>query len=268
MIDPLLSLTEIVVDYGVGDGATRAVDRVTLSLAPGEIVGLVGESGSGKSTVGKVVAGFQAPTSGSYLVEGEPQYTRRRRNAVGSRSIQMIFQNSTTALNQRLDVAASVAEGIAKGGRITPRHRAQAAEYLQRVGLTEAHGDRKPYELSGGQRQRVAIARALAVQPPVLVCDEAVSALDVSSRAKILNLLIKIRREDRTAMLFISHDLAVVSQLVDRVLVMNKGRIVEEGPVREVIDRPQDEYTKRLLAAIPRLERTPAFADPTARRTS
>lgn len=258
MTDYLLRAENIVVDFPVAGGTLRAVNHVSFTLREHEILGIVGESGSGKSTLGNVIAGFLPPTRGTYFVDGQQQYASARsvRRSRGSRVVQMIFQNSTTALNPRMDAITSVAEAIAAGGRITTSHRRAALAYMERVGLAGGHGARRPDQLSGGQRQRVAIARALAAQPRALVCDEAVSALDVSARARILNLLMRIRRDDGTAMVFISHDLSVVSQLVDRVMVMNHGNVVEEGPVKQVIHDPQDPYTKELLAAIPRLERT------------
>ncbi|WP_375001661.1 ABC transporter ATP-binding protein [Aeromicrobium sp. CTD01-1L150] len=258
-VGSVMSVRDLVIQYKRAKGGPlTAVDGVGFDVNGGEIVGIVGESGSGKSTVGLVLAGFLEASSGSLTFDGRTIDSWSGTGTSGRDGVQMIFQDSTTALNPRMRVAACVAEAIAGGGSIGKEHLAQATVYLDRVGLGPEFARRKPRELSGGQRQRVAIARALAARPRVLVCDESVSALDVSARAKILNLLIRIRQEEGIAMVFISHDLAVVSQLVDRVLVMCKGEILEEGPVASVIDSPQRSYTQQLLAAIPRLERTPA----------
>ena len=255
----LLSVSGLDVDYRTRGARLRAVNGVTFGLGPTEILGIVGESGSGKSTLGMVVAGFLAASGGSLTFDGTTTSDWRRHAGSGRKGIQMIFQDSATALNPRKDVVFSVAEAISAGAAVRSEHTDRAVDYLERVGLGPERARRKPRELSGGQRQRVAIARALAARPRVLVCDESVSALDVSARAKILNLLVRIRKEEGIAMLFISHDLAVVSQLVDRVLVMRKGEVCEQGPTDQVINRPENPYTKRLLSAIPRLERSPAL---------
>ncbi len=256
---PLLSVEGLTVDYPLAMGGTlRAVEDVSFDVGESEIVGIVGESGSGKSTVGMVLAGFHRPTTGHLVFDGATSEAGADSPTLGRAGVQMILQDSASALNPRMSVAACIAESIARGGSIRKQHIAEAVQYLERVGLDAQFADRKPRELSGGQRQRIAIARALAARPRLLVCDESVSALDVSVRAKILNLLIRIRKEEGIAMLFISHDLAVVSQLVDRVLVMQRGSIVETGPVKRVVDTPEHPYTQQLLDAIPRLERTPA----------
>lgn len=255
---PLLTAEGLTIDYQLAmGGVLRAVNDVSFDVRPAEILGIVGESGSGKSTVGSVVAGFHRQTEGRLTFAGTVTEPDGKGPTLGRPGVQMILQDSVTALNPRMNVAACIAEAMADGGSIRRAHKVRAREYLERVGLDPKLASRKPRELSGGQRQRVAIARALAAQPRLLVCDESVSALDVSARAKILNLLLRIRREDDIAMVFISHDLAVVSQLVDRVLVMQSGAIVESGPVKKVVDAPEHPYTQQLLAAIPRLERTP-----------
>lgn len=257
---PLLSVNALEVEYRTARARVRALNGVTFELGKAEILGLVGESGSGKSTLGMVVAGFLAATGGSLTFDGTTTDDWRRHSGSGRDGVQMIFQDSATALNPRKTIDVSVAEAVAAGAAIRPVHTDRAVEYLEQVGLGPQFARRKPRELSGGQRQRVAIARALAARPRVLVCDESVSALDVSARAQILNLLVRIRKQEGIAMLFISHDLAVVSQLVDRVLVMHKGEVCEQGPTDQVINRPKNPYTQRLLAAIPRLERSPASA--------
>ena len=257
---PLLAVSGLEVEYRTRRARVRAVNGVSFELAEEEMVGLVGESGSGKSTLGMVVAGFLAATGGSLTFDGATTSDWRRHSRSGRDGVQMIFQDSASALNPRKSIVVSVAEAIAAGAAVRKEHTDGALGYLERVGLGPEFAGRKPRELSGGQRQRVAIARALAARPRVLVCDESVSALDVSARAKILNLLVRIRKEEGIAMLFISHDLAVVSQLVDRVLVMRQGEVCEQGPTDQVIHRPQHPYTQRLLSAIPRLERSPRLA--------
>lgn len=260
-----MSVRGLSVDYQLASGGTlRAVDDVSFGLATSEILGIVGESGSGKSTVGMVLAGFTQQTAGRLTFEGTTNESSAKSPTLGRAGVQMILQDSATALNPRMSVGSCIAEAMAAQGSIRKQHKAKANEYLDRVGLDPQLARRKPRELSGGQRQRVAIARALAAQPRLLVCDESVSALDVSARAKILNLLLRIRNEEGIAMVFISHDLAVVSQLVDRVLVMQSGSIVESGRVKRVVDTPEHPYTQQLLAAIPRLERTPAAMHKTA----
>lgn len=233
----------------------KAVTDVSFELGAQEILGVLGESGAGKSTVGKVVAGFIPPTEGQLRVadtSGELQ-PRRIRPGHGFRDIQMIFQESATALDPRLHVWRAVSEGI------TARRKADrnelAVQFLGRVGLSPAYARRRPSELSGGERQRVAIARALAAEPAVIVCDEAVSSLDVSIRAVLLNILSDLRDEQGISLLFISHDISVISHLADRILVMYKGDIVESGPTPHVIESPSHPYTRQLISAVPTLER-------------
>lgn len=233
----------------------KAVTDVSFELGAQEILGVLGESGAGKSTVGKVVAGFIPPTEGQLRVadtSGELQ-PRRIRPGHGFRDIQMIFQESATALDPRLHVWRAVSEGI------TARRKADrnelAVQFLGRVGLSPAYARRRPSELSGGERQRVAIARALAAEPAVIVCDEAVSSLDVSIRAVLLNILSDLRDEQGISLLFISHDISVISHLADRILVMYKGDIVESGPTPQVIESPSHPYTRQLISAVPTLER-------------
>jgi ABC-type glutathione transport system ATPase component len=255
----VLAVEDLVVDYKVGRGSLRAVDGVSLTLGAGEILGVVGESGSGKSTLGRAVTGFLRPTSGRVLVagpDGGPLAPRRATR--GYRDVQMVFQESAAALNPRLPVWKLVGEALRpdtslfrQGGSLKDRVR----ERLGRVGLPESYVTKRAVELSGGEKQRVAVARALAADPLVVVCDEAVSALDVSVRAVILNLVARLRAETGISLLFISHDIAVVGHLADRVLVMHHGRAVELGPTREVIDEPRDDYTRALIAAVPKLER-------------
>jgi ABC-type glutathione transport system ATPase component len=249
--EPLLEVRDLVVEYRSGRHAVRAVDGVDLEVGAGEVLGVVGESGSGKTSLGSVVAGFLRPTSGSVVWRGG----RGPATRVGRPGVQMIFQESATALDPRLPAWKSVAEALARGGSIGGRLREPAVRHLERVGLTAAHADQRPRALSGGERQRVAIARALAAEASLIVCDEAVSSLDVSVRAVVLDLLASLRRETGIALFFITHDVSVVGQLADRVAVMRRGRVVECGPTRRVLFSPGHEYTVRLIGALPSLER-------------
>jgi peptide/nickel transport system ATP-binding protein len=225
-------------------GPSTVVSDVDLTIGRGEIVGLVGESGSGKTTVAQLLFGLVEPTSGAVTFEGAPWsgVSERRRRPL-RRRMQFISQDPLSSFDPRWTVGRIVAEA---GGPVLP--------VLERVGLDAAVVDRHPRQLSGGQRQRVAIARALAPRPSLIICDEPVSALDVSVQAQVLDLLADIRAADGTALLFISHDLGVVHHLADRVLVMRDGVVVERGPVEDVFARPRHEYTRELLAAVPTLE--------------
>ncbi|MEV8471900.1 oligopeptide/dipeptide ABC transporter ATP-binding protein [Ralstonia sp. UNC404CL21Col] len=233
----------------------RAVDGVDLAIQPGEVVGLVGESGCGKSTLGRIAAGLMPPSAGEVRVEGKAVDTLSAEEARAARlKIQMIFQDPYASLNPRLRVEEIVGEAARVHG-LTDR--ANFADYvaaqMQRAGLDPALRDRYPHQFSGGQRQRIGIARALAVQPSMLVCDEAVAALDVSIQAQILNLFMDLREQLNLTYLFISHDLGVVEHLSDRVVIMYLGRVVESAPAEEVFRRPNHPYTQTLLAEIPRL---------------
>ena len=239
-----------VVDY------VRAVDGVSFSIQKGTTVGLVGESGSGKSTIGRAIVRL-APVSGGVIHYRGRDITHLGRRAFfpWRKQIQIIFQDPFNSLNPRLTVAAILGEPLEiHFPRLNARERReQAAELLRQVGLSADHLDRYPHEFSGGQRQRIGIARALAVQPEFIICDEPVSALDVSVQAQIVNLLQDLQEQLGLAYLFIAHDLAVVEHISDEVLVMTGGRIVEQAPAREIYQHPRHEYTKRLLAAVPRL---------------
>jgi peptide/nickel transport system ATP-binding protein len=252
MTAPLLAIDGLVKRFRLPSGRTvTALDRVDLAVGDGEIVGLVGESGSGKSTLANVVLGLVAPDAGTVTFAGRPLSSWLADDQRGyRRQVQAVFQQPALALDPLRTVGWAVAEplGIHRlvGRAERPSH---VAELLAKVGLGRELAERRPGELSGGQLQRVNIARALALQPRLLVCDEAVSSLDVSVQAQILNLLLDIHVREGLAMLFISHDLAVVRHIADRVVVVLDGRVVEAGPVEDVVDRPQQEYTQRLLAA-------------------
>ena len=244
----ILEATGLRREFGRGKGAVTAVDDVSLTLRRGETLGIVGESGSGKTTLGRMLVGLLEPTAGSLAFEGRP-------HTGVNPAVQMVFQDPVASLNPRRSVGESIADPLrARGERQERRIRERVGELLERVGLEAVHYDRYPHEFSGGQRQRVGIARALAADPRVIVCDEPVSALDVTTQAHVVALLGELRRELGLALVFVAHDLAVVRQVSDRVAVMRRGRIVEEGPVGEVYASPRDPYTGQLLAAVPALD--------------
>jgi oligopeptide/dipeptide ABC transporter ATP-binding protein len=234
--------------WGRARARLRAVDGVSLRVGAGEVVGLVGESGCGKSTLGRVIVGLEAPTEGTVRFEGRDVTGR-----AGTPGLQMVFQDPLGSLDPRWTTAEIVAEPwLARGERPTRAAlRARALALVAEVGLDASALDRFPHAFSGGQRQRIGIARALAASPRLLVCDEVVSALDVSVQAQVVNLLARLRAERGLAMVFISHDLAVVEHVSQRIAVMYLGRILEEGPAREVCARPLHPYTQALLAAVP-----------------
>ncbi len=256
---PLLEATGLVKVYplrlglfGSAAGRVRAVDGVSLAIGRGETVGLVGESGSGKSTTGRLLLRLEEPTAGDIRFDGDRWLSltgaelRRKR-----RGMQIVFQDPQSSLNPRMTVGDQIAEplrvqDLARGRELSGR----VASLLTEVGLSSAAAERFPSEFSGGQRQRVAIARALATEPKFLVCDEPVSSLDASIAAQVLNLLGDLRDRMGLAVLFISHDLAVVSRVADRVAVMYCGRIVEQGPTSEIVREPLHPYTAALLSAV------------------
>ena len=244
--------------------AHLAVDGVGFTVERGRTFGIVGESGSGKSTTARLIMRLIEPTAGSVRFEGQElmrldaEALRRRR-----RGIQMVFQDPFASLNPRLSVRRQLAEpivihGLAQGAAVD----AKVDGLLTRVGLRPEHAHRYPHEFSGGQRQRIAIARALAAEPQLIIADEAVSALDVSVRAQILNLLAELQEATGVAMIFISHDLAVVRHIAQRVAVIQAGRIVEEAPTERIYVSPEHPYTCRLLGSMPRApEPSPASAE-------
>jgi peptide/nickel transport system ATP-binding protein len=236
--------------------AVRALDQVDLVVREGEVVGLVGESGCGKSTLGRIVARALDPSEGERLWKGRPyaQFdagsARRERLAV-----QMIFQDPFASLNPRMRIVDIVGEAPVVHGLVPRRQRDDyVADILQRVGLDPRLMRRFPHQFSGGQRSRIGIARALAVEPRFLVCDEAVAALDVSVQAQVLNLFVRLREELGLTYLFISHDLAVIRHLSDRVVVMYLGRVVETAAARALFATPRHPYTQALLAELPRMD--------------
>ncbi|MFL4968223.1 MAG: ABC transporter ATP-binding protein [Xanthobacteraceae bacterium] len=231
----------------------RAVDGVSFTLQPGETLALVGESGSGKSTLGRLVLRLIEPTAGRLSFDGIDLLSLGA-SALRAfrRDAQLVFQDPYASLNPRMTVGEILAEPLALHAIVPPaRRRERVAELLDMVGLAPRFARRYPHEFSGGQRQRVAIARALAVKPKLVVCDEPVSSLDVSIRAQVLNLLQELRQQLGLSYLFISHDLAVVKQIADRVAVMNFGRIVETANTEDLFAAPRHPYTRALLSAIP-----------------
>lgn len=233
-------------------GWVKAVDEVSLRIRAGETLGVVGESGSGKSTLGRTLIGLEAATGGAMRFGGQDLTVLRGRGwQPVRREMQMIFQDPYSSLNGRLKILDLLTEAPVLHGLIARKDADYAAHCLEEVGLTGEMMHRYPHEFSGGQRQRICIARALALRPKLMICDEAVSALDVTIQAQILDLLVELRERHGLAYLFISHDLSVVKRLCDHVLVMRKGRVVEEGAPARVIEAPEHEYTRRLLAAVP-----------------
>ena len=239
--DVILSVRDLKVWFPVKKGVfartvgyVKAVDGVSFELRRGETLGIVGESGSGKTTAARVVAGLQKATAGEVRLGGR---------------VAMVFQDPLGSLNPRLTARATLAEVLKlnRPAEFTPE------SLLDAVGLSRDALDRYPHEFSGGQRQRICIARALAARPEILVCDEAVSALDLSLRATILDLLAELKERLSLSLLFITHDLGVVRRVADRILVMHRGKVVEEGATRDVLERPQADYTRALIADSPRL---------------
>jgi oligopeptide/dipeptide ABC transporter ATP-binding protein len=253
-VSDALEITDLKVYFGRSGGTPiRAVDGVSLSIALGETLGLVGESGCGKSTLSNASVGLIPPTSGSVRVLGTELAGADAKSlrAIRARA-QMVFQDPVTSLNPRMTIGAAIGEpllvrGLARGIAL----RARVAELLEEVGLRAEHASRYPHQFSGGQRQRIVIARALALRPALLVCDEPVSALDVSVRAQILNLLVDLQSRYGMSTLFISHDLAVVRHVCDRIAVMYLGRLVEVAAGDALYTQARHPYTKALLAAVP-----------------
>jgi oligopeptide transport system ATP-binding protein len=260
-VSALLEVTDLVKHFPIKHGIlvdrevdqVRAVDGISFQIERGETLGVVGESGSGKSTACRAVLQLIEPTSGSIRFEGrEIAGLGRRQMRPLRREMQMVFQDPQASLNPRKRVGQIVGDPlrlqkVASGSDL--RRRVQ--ELLERVGLSSEHYNRFPHEFSGGQRQRIGIARALALKPKLVVCDEPVSALDVSIQAQIINLLDDLQDEFGLAYLFVAHDIGVVRHISDRIAVMHHGKIVEQGTADEVCERPRDDYTKKLLAAVP-----------------
>ena len=260
--EPLLSVRGLTKSYPFGRGRLlgpkrelQAVAGVSFDIRRGETLGLVGESGCGKSTVARLIARLQNPTSGDIRFDGEDVlgYSREKTRQL-RRRIQIVFQDPYASLNPRMTVGEIVSEPWRVFPDVLEREhwKSRVADLLRRVGLHPADAARYPHQFSGGQRQRISIARALAPNPEFIVCDEPVSALDVSVQAQVINLLTDLQADFRLSYLFIAHDLSVVRHVCDRVMVMYLGKIVEEGGTRNVYERPTHPYTKALLSAVPR----------------
>ena len=239
----------------------KAVENVTMDIYKGEILSLVGESGSGKTTLGRTVSRLYAKTNGDILFNGKPVEAYGRKEF--TKKVQMIFQDPQASLNPRMTVGDIVAEGIDIHKLASSKQERMEKVYklLEIVGLNREHASRFPHEFSGGQRQRIGIARALAVDPEVLVCDEPISALDVSIQAQVVNLLKDLQRERNLTLLFIAHDLSMVKYISDRVAVMYRGKVVDLGTPEAVYGDPVHSYTKSLISAVP-------IADPDYKKTS
>jgi ABC-type oligopeptide transport system ATPase subunit len=251
---PLLVVDDLRVDFSQGRGKVfKALKGVSLTIGRGETVGLVGESGSGKTTIGKVILGQTPATAGRVLFDGEDitHASRERRRLLG-REIQVVFQDPIGSLNPSRTIGDTLAEPLlAAGNRNTTEIRDRVADILQRVGMPVDTAARYPTQFSGGQRQRIAIARAVINRPRLVVCDEPVSALDLSVQAQVLNLLNELQRSLSLSLLFISHDLTVVRHVSHRTVVLYQGEIVEQGDSAQINDHPQHAYTQALLAASP-----------------
>ncbi len=260
MPEPIIVAKGLAKHYPVGSQylrknrlAVKAVDGVNLELSEGECLALVGESGCGKSTLASLITHLEKPSGGTITIDGAPLATQRRHSLKFRRDVQIVLQDPFSSLNPRMTIEAVLREPFEIHRDLLPRSqwRARSIELLEMVGLNAEHLERYPHEFSGGQRQRISIARALAVEPRVLVLDEPLSALDVSVQAQIVFLLKDLQSRLGLAFLFISHDLSVVRSMADRVAVMYLGRIVEQGPTREVYEHPLHPYTKALLSSSP-----------------
>lgn len=258
MSTPILQVEDLAIDYGTGRRRTRAVHGVSFEIGEGRTLGLVGESGSGKTTIGMAILGLVPIAEGRVLFDGRPisELTRPERRRLG-RERQVIFQDPYSSLDPLRTIGDSLLEparahGIDRGVAVE-----RALRLLARVGLDPSAFDRYPAQFSGGQRQRIAVARALMTEPRFLVCDEPVSALDLSVQAEVMNLLTTLQRDLGLALLFISHDLAIVRQISDDLIVLREGNVVERGDAETVLTAPTEPYTIRLLEAAPRLDRRP-----------
>jgi len=261
-VEPLLRVEGLKMHFPVTEGVimqrtvahVKAVDGVSFSIAPGETLGLVGESGCGKTTVGRCILRLENPIEGEVIFDGEDIANKKLSQISHLRQdVQVIFQDPFSSLNPRQKIGTIISEPLRVHGIIkdAQKRRERVAELLRLCGLNPRFADRYPHEMSGGQRQRVGIARALSVNPKFIVCDEAVSALDVSIQAQIINLLENLREQFNFSYLFIAHDLSVVRHLCHRVAVMYLGKIVELAECDELFDNPQHPYTQALLSAVP-----------------
>ena len=254
----ILEVIGLTREFRQGDAITKAVDNVSLSLEKGQILGVVGESGSGKSTLARIVMALDKPTEGNVLIDDQDIFALSASKLRRLRArFQMIFQDPYGSLDPRHKVSRIIAEPLhlemnaPKGKALRDR----IATLLEEVGLSASDMDKYPHEFSGGQRQRIAIARALITKPKLIVADEATSALDLTVQAQIIKLLLDMRDSHGISVLFITHNIGVVDEVCDSVAVMQAGKLVEAGPVRQVLDSPKEDYTKRLLSAEPTLNK-------------
>lgn len=247
----VLEVKNLEKQFSKGKKRIRAVDDVSFEVRPGECLGLVGESGSGKSTIAKMITYLERPDKGKIFLDGKKitGLTGRQQRAV-FKDIQMVFQTPMDSFNPRLKLGEGIMEGMINQGMKRREAGKKALEYLKICGLSEEYASRYPHQVSGGECQRASIARAIAVKPKLLICDEATSALDVTVQAQIVVLMKRLKSEQETAYLMICHDLALVQQVCDRVLVMYQGKIVETGTPDEIIMNPKEDYTKQLIESV------------------
>lgn len=261
-MDNILEVRDLKVYFPVRKGLfgfvshyIKAVDGVSFDLRRGETLGVVGESGCGKSTTSRAILMLNKPCGGTINLDGKNILTLKGRDLLDyRRKVQVVFQDPQAALNPRHTVMEILTEGMVYHGLCKKEERREkAVELLDSVGLPGDILDRYPHEFSGGQRQRLCIARAIALKPELLICDEAVSALDLTIRAQVLDLLSELKKKLSLSIIFITHDIGVVQHVADRIIVMNKGKIVEQGAASQVLSRPKEEYTKFLMASVPKI---------------
>ncbi|WP_126425466.1 ATP-binding cassette domain-containing protein [Brevibacillus marinus] len=255
-MEAILQVNQVTKVYGTGKQRVQAVESATFAICRGETFGLIGESGSGKSTLGKLIVGLEPPTTGELIYRGQSLWQGNRFVRQKPGEIQIVFQDPQSSLDPRMTIREIIREpllALPAGERKEKGSEERLRQLIKRVGLKEEQLSRYPHEFSGGQRQRIAIARALITDPQFVVLDEPTSALDVSVQAQVLNLLKELKRERNLTYLFISHNMAVIRYMCDRMAVMYKGNIVEQGKTGEIFARPAHDYTRTLLSSLPNL---------------